>query len=72
MEKKTEKRRTVTPQKAAEIYGLSVGHLANLRSRGLGASYHKRGRRVYYLVDHLEAWLLQNPVLTIDSLNLNN
>jgi hypothetical protein len=61
-------RRTVTPQEAAEIYGLSVGSLANMRTKRLGARYYTCGRRVFYLVEDLEAWLLRNPVMTINSL----
>lgn len=68
MKKKALQRKTVTPQEASEIYGLSVGSLANLRAKRLGARYYKSGRRVFYLVEDLEAWLLGNPMLTIDSL----
>ncbi|MCE5265974.1 MAG: helix-turn-helix domain-containing protein [Deltaproteobacteria bacterium] len=68
MPKKIIVRKAVTPQEAAEIYGLSVGSLANLRVKRQGARYHLCGRRVFYLVEDLEAWLLRNPVLTIDSL----
>lgn len=70
--KEKEKRITVTPQQAAEIFGASVGHLANLRSKGQGCRFFHCGRRVYYRVDHFEAWLLRNPVLTIDSIKQNN
>lgn len=69
MKNKTEKRKTVTPQDAAEIYGLSVGTLANLRSKKIGPQYYTCGRRVFYRVEELEAWLLRNPALTIDSIN---
>ena len=68
MQKKILKRKTVKPQEAAEIYGLSVGSLANMRAKRLGARYYVCGRRVFYLVEDIEAWLLRNPVLTIDSL----
>ena len=44
MKEKQVLRKTVTAQDAAEIYGLSIGHLANLRSRGLGARWYQIGR----------------------------
>lgn len=69
MQKITEIRRTVTPQMAAEWYGLDVGTLANDRYHKRGPKYFRCGRRVFYLVEDLEAWLLRNPVLTIDSIN---
>lgn len=72
MKNNTLKRKTVTPQDAAEIYGLSVGTLANLRCKKTGPEYHFCGRRIYYRVEELEAWLFQNRVLTIDSINKNN
>ena len=62
-------RRTVTPQMAAKIYGLDVGTLANDRCRKRGPRYFRCGRRVFYRVEDLEAWLFRNPVLTIDSIN---
>jgi hypothetical protein len=68
MKKKPVTRRTVTPQEAAEIYGLSVGSLANQRVKRQGSRYYTCGRRVFYLVEDLERWLLRNPVMTIDSL----
>ena len=72
MKSKTVKRRAVTPREAAEIYGLSVGTLANLRYQKRGARYHLVGRKVLYLVEDLEAWLLRNPILTTDSLPEDN
>lgn len=71
MGKKLLERKSVTPQQAATIYGLSVGHMANLRSKGRGCRFFRCGRRIYYRVDELENWLLGNPVLTTDSIQLN-
>ena len=68
MEKKVAERKTVTPQEAAEIYGLSVGTLANDRYNKRGPKYFRCSRKILYRVDDLEGWLLRNPVLTIDSL----
>lgn len=72
MEKKIVERKTVTPQEAADIYGLSVGTLANMRAKKIGSPYHVRGRRVFYLVAELEAWLLEHRILTIDAIQQNN
>lgn len=62
-------RKTVSPHQAAEIYGLSVGTLANLRSQKRGPKYFRCGRKILYKIEDFEKWLLSNPVLTIDSLN---
>jgi hypothetical protein len=72
MGKIIEIQRTVTPQQAAENYGLCVGTLANERYHKRGPKYFKCGRKVLYRVEDLENWLLQNPVLTSDSINQNN
>jgi len=60
--------RCLTPQQLQEVYGIPVGTLANNRYFGRGCKYHKVGRRVLYFVEDVEAWIRQNPVLTIDSL----
>jgi predicted DNA-binding transcriptional regulator AlpA len=52
----------------AEIYGISAGTLANLRSKREGPKFYKRGRAVVYFLSDVEAWLRQSPVLTRDSL----
>lgn len=70
--KKTEIRKAVTPKEASEIYPLSVGTLANDRYHKRGPKYFRCGRKILYRVDDLESWLYQSPVLTIDSINLNN
>lgn len=72
MKNKTLMRKAVTPQEASEIYPLSVGTLANERYHKRGPKYFRCGRKVLYLVEDLEAWLFRNPVLTIDSIDLNN
>lgn len=66
------KRRAVSPKQASEIYGLSIGTLANERYHKRGPKYFRCGRKILYLVEDLEAWLFQNPVLTIDSINNAN
>jgi hypothetical protein len=60
----------MTPRQAAERYGLSEGTLANWRCNKRGPKYYllPPGRRkVIYLVDDLENWLRQNPVVTYES-----
>ena len=56
----------LTTKQAAELSGLSAGHLANLRSTLRGAKYFKRGRRVLYEVASFDEWLRECPVLTQD------
>lgn len=60
-------KKTIRPHEAAEVYGISAGTLANLRSRKEGPQYFKRGRAVFYFVRDFEAWLTRNPVLTRES-----
>lgn len=47
---------------------LSVGTLANLRSRKQGPRYLKLGQKVLYKRRDLEQWFESSPVLTRDSL----
>jgi hypothetical protein len=69
MKKESVERKVISPKKAAEIYGLSIGTLANYRYQKHGPRYFKCGRKVLYVVEHLEEWILRNPVLTMDSLS---
>ncbi len=57
-------KKSIRPHEAATMFGLSVGTLANLRSKKEGPRYFKQGRAVFYLVRDFEDWLLRNPVLT--------
>ena len=45
-----------TVHEAAEFLRLSPQTLNNMRSKGIGPSYYKHGRRVLYDVDELRAW----------------
>lgn len=65
-------KKTITPETAAELYDLSRGSLANLRSAGKGCKFYRvaGGRKVLYRVDEFEAWLTSSPVMTKDSINL--
>jgi hypothetical protein len=61
------KRRAVTPEQAAAIYGLNLGTLGNLRSKRVGPRFYRQGRRIFYRVDDLETWLFSEPVMTKDA-----
>lgn len=65
--KRNHMKRCGTPQEICEIYGLDVGTLANLRTQRRGPKFFKVGRRVFYFLSDVEAWLRRNPVLTTDS-----
>lgn len=65
---KTNERQTLTPQEAAERYGLSVGTLANLRCNKQGPQFYKVGRKCLYRISEFETWLYSQPVKTIDSI----
>jgi hypothetical protein len=58
---------TITPEQAAERYGINKGTLANLRNQKKGCPYLKIGRKVLYPVKDFEAWLFSNPVKTMES-----
>lgn len=46
--------------------GLNRKTLANLSSEGRGPKAYRNGRKIFYKVSELEAWLTQNPMLTED------
>ncbi len=46
--------------------GLNKKTLANLLSEGRGPTAYRSGRKIYYKVSDLEAWLTQSPIKTID------
>ena len=56
----------LTPKEVQEIYKINVGTLANWRLYGKGPAYIKVGRLVRYESATMEAYFLQNRVLTID------
>jgi len=61
-------KRCLTPQQLQDYYCIPVGTSANNRYLGRGCKYFKIGRRVVYFVEDVEAWIRQNPILTIDSI----
>lgn len=60
--------KSIDPKTAAELYGLNIGTLANLRSKKQGPRYFHVNRKVLYFVEDIEAWIKRNPVMTIDSI----
>jgi len=64
-------KKALTAKEVTEVYPAltqSEGVLANWRSQKVGPRYFKVGRKVVYKPDDIEAFLFQNPVLTIDSI----
>jgi hypothetical protein len=61
------KKVAATPREVSELYGLSRGHLANLRSKSLGPRYFKRGRMVLYWLTDVETYLRECPCMTADA-----
>lgn len=59
----------VSPRRAAKMYDLDEGTLANWRCKRLGPKFYKIGtRKVIYYLDDLEIWAKSGPVLTSDSI----
>src|SRR5690242_17733773 len=47
----------LTPEEVAEMTGLALSTLATWRSRSVGPSYLKLGRKPYYREQDLHAWI---------------
>lgn len=62
-------KKTITPDDAVEMFGVTKGTLANLRSQKKGCKFYKMGKRVYYQVSEFEKWITSNPVMTKDCLD---
>ncbi len=60
--------KSATPEMISQVYSIPVGTLANLRSQRKGPRYFKRGRRITYFIEDVEAWLRAQPVHTKDSM----
>lgn len=56
---------TISPEQAAERYGVNKGTLGNLRTQKKGPPYLKVGRKVLYRVKDFETWLFSQPVKTM-------
>jgi len=63
-------RKMLTPAMTAEMFSVSIGTLANMRSEKKGPKYYKFGVKVLYRLDDLEQYFNQNPQQTVDSLKL--
>ncbi len=61
--------KAITPRQAAALYGFTVGQLCTMRYRKQGPRFYRTNSRggIRYMVEDFEAWLKQNPVLTVDS-----
>jgi len=65
----TGKEKALTPKDVQELYGVSVGHQANLRSKRRGPKFYKAGGKVLYRPEDTDAYYFANPFLTVDSLD---
>ncbi|MCX5813642.1 MAG: helix-turn-helix domain-containing protein [Proteobacteria bacterium] len=63
----SQKQVCMSPQQVSDAYGLPKGTLANMRWARKGPRFYKQNRKILYKVADLEAWLYQNPVMTIDA-----
>jgi len=63
--------KVLSPEDVVENYPRltkSTGVLANWRNKKVGPKFYKiNNRRVVYKPEDIEAFLFQNPVMTIDS-----
>lgn len=56
----------LSPKGVAQEYGIPVGSLANLRWRGTGPRYVKRGTKVLYKRADVEEWLESQTVEPVE------
>ena len=61
--------KALSPKDALERYPVlgCEGSLANMRCKKRGPKFFRCGRKILYRPEDIEAFLFQNPVLTIDS-----
>jgi hypothetical protein len=70
-------KKALTPKEVSEAYGISVGTLANWRCRKVGPRYYRinngdaNSRKVLYMVEDIDTFIRQCPVLTVDSIKGN-
>ena len=58
----------VARSKVGDLFpGLNGKTLANQLSEGRGPKAYRVGRKIYYRVEDLEAYLTQSPILTSES-----
>jgi hypothetical protein len=61
----------LTPKEVIVFYPAlttSEGTLANWRNQKRGPKFYKVSRKIVYRPEDIEAFIFQNPVLTIDSI----
>jgi len=62
------KKKAIKPAELEAIYGIPRGSSANMRWAKKGPKFFKPSpRRVLYLVEDVEEWIMRNPVHTKDS-----
>jgi hypothetical protein len=57
-----EKLQLLIPEEIARLRKVSLGHLANERSKGVGPEYQKIGGKVFYPLDKLKKFLAASTV----------
>lgn len=70
----TNTRTALTPKEVVALYPAltaSEGTLGNWRNQKRGPKFYKVSRKIVYRPEDIEAFLFQNPVLTIDSVEVN-
>ena len=63
----SERSELATPAEAAQYLRSSVNGIKQMRYRGVGPRYIRRGRRVLYSWADLEAYVRENTVCTSDN-----
>lgn len=58
---------TINPKTVEADYGIPVGTLANMRSKGTGPTYLKVGAKVLYNRAAVEAWLESQAVQPVSA-----
>lgn len=61
-------RKALSAASACASYDLNPRTMANLRSLKQGPQFFKVNRKIFYRPEHIESWLFENPVLTVNSL----
>jgi len=59
-----------TPKDVEQFFGIPSKTLAQMRWKGTGPKYCKRGRVIYFFKD-VEEWLRQSEVKTLDSVKMD-
>jgi len=65
-----QKKMMVCPEEAAALFSISRGTLANWRTAKKGPRFYRVSRKILYKIEDLEEFFTSTPVLTIDSIEL--